>query len=72
MVDIYEQKNQIGILFGVNKHELELSEIKKTITESFNYENCKPLLFPLEMIIKEIEVNGEKIIPIVEMAKKRS
>jgi len=32
-------------------------------------DNFKPLLYPLSMLTQEIEHNGEKIIPIVELAK---
>jgi len=32
-------------------------------------ENCKPILRPLSDITKEIEVNGDKFVPIIELAK---
>lgn len=31
--------------------------------------NCKPILRPLSDLIKEIEVNGEKFVPIAELLK---
>jgi hypothetical protein len=33
-------------------------------------ENCKPILRPLSDLTKEIEYNGEKFVPIIEIAKK--
>jgi len=57
-VDIYGQKKQTGIMFGVSENEIELSGIRKTITESFNYENCKLKLKPLS------KLSNEDLIPI--------
>jgi hypothetical protein len=38
-------------------------------TRDFDYENSKPILRPLSDLTKEIEVNGEKFVPIIVLAK---
>jgi len=53
IVDIYGQKSEIGLLYGANKKQLELAEIRETITESFNYEFCKPILRNLSDLTDE-------------------
>ena len=68
-VDIYGQKSEIGILYGANNKQLELLEIRETITESFNYEFCKPILRSLSDLTKEIEHNGERFVPIEWLRK---
>jgi hypothetical protein len=42
------------------------------IADWFRGYTCKPILRPLSDLTKEIEVNGEKFVPIVELAKKNS
>lgn len=62
IVDIYGQKSEIGLLYGANEKQLELAEIRETITESFNYEFCKPILRNLSDLTKPIEHNGERFV----------
>jgi len=46
-------KKNIGTLVGLNQYEVEVNGILKTISERFNYENVKPILYPLSMLTKK-------------------
>ena len=63
-INIFDQAMKKGIMVGANSKEIEFSEIRKTITESFTYDLCIPLLRTLSDLTKEIEHNGEKFVPI--------
>ena len=52
----YERRIEI---YGENSPRYYTQELK----------NCKPLLYPLSHLTKEIEVEGKMFIPIVELAK---
>lgn len=59
---------EIFIIEGANTKLVEVWS-NKTITDGWNYDEVFPILRPPANLTKEIEVNGEKFIPIVELAK---
>ena len=69
----YGLKCKIGVLGyyerivgleGLNHNEVELSRVRKTVTEYFEYNEIKPILYPLDFLTKEITHNGETFEPI--------
>jgi len=52
-VDIYGQKKEYGVLYGLNQDEIELFGIRITISEQFEYKSCKPLLRSLKNLSNE-------------------
>jgi len=50
----------------------DTNEFEIAIKEVFINSAYKPILRPLSDLTKEIEINGEKFVPIVELAKKNS
>ena len=64
-VNIFDQAMTDGVMVGLNEIEIEFSGIRNTITESFTYDLCLPILRPLSDLTKEIEHNGGKFIPIM-------
>ena len=49
-INVFDQALVDGIMVGVNSKEIEFSEIRKTITDSFVYDLCIPILLPLSDI----------------------
>lgn len=64
-INILDQAICDGVMVGLNNKEIEFEGVRKTITESFQYDLCLPILRPLSDLTKEIEVNGERFIPIM-------
>lgn len=52
-----------------NFKRIEYSFRATNLVEVLRYDNLKPILRPLLDLTKEIEVNGEKFVPIIELAK---
>jgi hypothetical protein len=66
-----EEENPIPlevIICGLSNHCVEILGIKKTVTECFFINDVLPLLRPLSSLIKEIEVDGKRFVPMVELA----
>ena len=63
-IKVFGDNETISCIEGLNEFEVELSGIRKTVTEFFDYENIEPILHPLSDLTKEIEVNGERFVPI--------
>lgn len=59
-INIFDQATVNGLMVGINNKEIEFSGIRQTITESFCYDLCIPILRPKTDLNKEIIVNGEK------------
>jgi len=55
-------------LVGLDTNYVEYHEIGRSVTEQAVFSDCFPILRPLSDLTKEIEVNGEKFVPIVELA----
>lgn len=59
-------------MVGLNTSLLEYYEIGRTVSEEVDFRDCKPILRDLSDLTKEIENNGQKIVPVVLLAKMRS
>ncbi len=55
------------IIEGLNTDYVEIHEIGRTVTEEYAYCNVFPILRPLSDLTKEIEVNSEKFVPILNI-----
>lgn len=62
-------ENAVFEIVGLNTNFIEYHEIGRTITEQEEYKYCKPILRNLSDLTKEIEVNGERFIPIIKISK---
>ena len=49
--------------------DLTISDIGAFLKKRYHVISCKPILRPLSMLDKEIEVNGERFIPMIKLAK---
>jgi len=59
---------QVFEIVGLNSVFVEIYEEDRTVTEDMYYCDIFPILRPLSDLTKEIEVNGEKFVPIVELS----
>ena len=57
-------------IIGMDSNWITVDGIRKTVDESIMIEDCIPILRPLSDLTKEIEVNGEKFVPIEWLSKK--
>lgn len=57
-------KPKVFEMVGLDNKFVEFHEIGRTITEQYIYSDIFPILRPLSDLTKEIEVNGEKFVPI--------
>jgi hypothetical protein len=64
-----EPHPQVFEIVGMNNIFVEIFQEGRTITEEMYFEDVFPILRPLSDLTKEIEVNGNKFVPIVELAK---
>lgn len=62
--EVFGDNEAIVGLEGLNDKEVELSGIRKTVTEYVEYNEIKPILYPLDFLTKEITHNGEKFVPV--------
>lgn len=71
VVDSYADEiiHVIVEIVGLNTDYVEIHEIGRTVTEQYDYLDVKPILRPLSDLTKEIEVNGEKLVPIHKFKK---
>jgi hypothetical protein len=59
-----DNQTEVGIEGLSTIGEVELSGIRTTVNEFFDISEIKPILRPLSDLTKEIEVNGEKFMPL--------
>ena len=62
-IEVFGDNEAVG-LEGLNHNEVELSGIRITVTEYVEYNEIKPILYPLDYLTKEITHNGETFVPI--------
>lgn len=58
-------------LIGLSKHELMIAD-RDSFNGWYSINNFKPIFRPISDLTKEIEHNGERFIPIIELYKKSS
>lgn len=69
-ITIMFNKKYKGTLVGLLGNKWNLAEIKFEFgNDRKDIEVCYPVLRPLSDLIKEIEINGEKFVPIIEISK---
>ncbi len=56
-------------IVGTEYNQVYVEGIRETNTEQIHIADCIPILRPLSILDKEIEVNGERFIPMVKLAK---
>ena len=67
-IEVFGDNETIVGLEGLNHNEVELSGVRKTVTEYFEYNEIKPILYPLDFLTKKITHNGETFVPINELS----
>ena len=55
-------------MVGLTTEHVEIHEIGRTVTEQYYLSDIYPILRPLSDLTKEIEVNGERFVPIEKIA----
>lgn len=56
-------------IVGISTEYVEIHEIGRTVTEQYYLSDIFPILLPLSDLTKEIEVNGERFVPIDRLNK---
>ena len=59
----------IWTLDGINKLFGDYCLLTKENNDAYAINSCKPILFSLEDLTKEITINGETFVPIIELAE---
>jgi hypothetical protein len=50
-INVFDQATVSGLMVGLNDKEIEFSGISETVTESFSYDLCIPILRPLSDLV---------------------
>jgi len=66
VIDEYSDNPQLikVEIVALNIKNVEIHEIGRTVTEEYCYKDVFPILRPLSDLIKMIEINGERFVPI--------
>ena len=65
----YNSIDYIGVLKSIDTFRNQVSFFSKHLFEQIEIEDVKPILFSLEDLTREITINGETFVPIIELAK---